>query len=83
MLGNFLYKIITKIIADRLAMIPAKIVSYNQFGFVKGHRIEDCNVAALECFNLLDRKALEVLSILKLILERLLKLYLGLFLFMF
>ena len=42
-LGNFLFKVITKII------LP------NQFGFVKGRASRDCVVGALECFNYLDK----------------------------
>ena len=41
--GNFLFKVITKII------LP------NQFGFVKGRASRDYVVGALECFNYLDK----------------------------
>ncbi|KAK2647817.1 hypothetical protein Ddye_015306 [Dipteronia dyeriana] len=52
-LGNFLLKIITKIIADRLAKICSRIISPNQFGFIRGRQIEDCIAGASECFNVL------------------------------
>ncbi|KAK3189548.1 hypothetical protein Dsin_029109 [Dipteronia sinensis] len=35
-LGNFLFKISSKILADRLALIAARIVSPQQFGFIRG-----------------------------------------------
>lgn len=56
MLDSLLYKIINKLIFDCLASIFARIVSYNQFGFIKGRHIEDCNVAASYSINLLNRK---------------------------
>ncbi|KAK3229338.1 hypothetical protein Dsin_001219 [Dipteronia sinensis] len=53
-LGNFLFKVITKIIADRLAEICSHIISPNQFGFIRGRQIGDCIVGASECFNVLN-----------------------------
>lgn len=38
-LGIFLFKVITKIISDRLALIASRIVSLNQFGFIRGRQI--------------------------------------------
>ena len=35
-LGNFMYKIIAKILASRFGIIMAKVTSFNQFGFVSG-----------------------------------------------
>lgn len=43
---NFLFKLIMKILANLLALIAACIVSPFQFGFIKGHNISDCIVAA-------------------------------------
>lgn len=45
-LGNFIYKVIVKILAYRLRSIARKMYASNQFGFIKGHNIEDCSVAA-------------------------------------
>ena len=53
-LGNFFFKIITKIIADRLNSIASSIVSHHQFGFIRGHRIYDCIAIASEAINCLD-----------------------------
>ncbi|KAK0585801.1 hypothetical protein LWI29_034129 [Acer saccharum] len=53
-LGNFLFKVITKIIADRLAEICSHIISHNQFGFIRGHQIGDCIAGASKCFNVLN-----------------------------
>lgn len=50
-LSNFLYKIIIKVLVDRLAIITS-----HKFGFVKGHYINDCIVLASDGVNLLDRK---------------------------
>ncbi|KAK2658878.1 hypothetical protein Ddye_005411 [Dipteronia dyeriana] len=52
--GNFLFKVITKIIADRLAKICSRIISPNQYGFIRGRQIGDCIVGASECFNVLN-----------------------------
>ncbi|KAK2658157.1 hypothetical protein Ddye_004690 [Dipteronia dyeriana] len=56
-LGNFMFKVITKIIADRLAKICSRIISPNQFGFIRGRQIEDCIAGASECFNVLNNSS--------------------------
>ena len=35
-LGNFIFKVITKILTDSLSLIAAKIIFQEQFGFIKG-----------------------------------------------
>jgi len=55
-LANFQFKIITKIIADRLGSIAAKIISSNQKGFIPGRHIHDCIMTASEAVNLLHKK---------------------------
>ncbi|XP_059627007.1 uncharacterized protein LOC132269780 [Cornus florida] len=40
-LGNLSYKIITKILANRLSVVFPKIVGLEQFAFIKGRRIHD------------------------------------------
>ncbi|XP_062020822.1 uncharacterized protein LOC133737235 [Rosa rugosa] len=55
-LANFLFKIIPKIMADRLGPIASRIVSAHQIAFLKGRRIADCIGLVSEGFNLLDRK---------------------------
>ncbi|XP_019432044.1 PREDICTED: uncharacterized protein LOC109339110 [Lupinus angustifolius] len=57
-LANFQFKIITKILADRLAKIAPKIVSRQQRGFIKDRHIQDCICIASEAINLLDHKTL-------------------------
>jgi len=37
--ANFKFKIISKILADRLALVAARIISPNQYGFVQGRKI--------------------------------------------
>ncbi|KAK2638051.1 hypothetical protein Ddye_025846 [Dipteronia dyeriana] len=53
-LGNFLFKVITKIIVDRLTKICSRIISSNQSGFIRGRQIGDCIVGASKCFNVLN-----------------------------
>lgn len=44
-------------LANRLELVTAKIISDNQRGFIKGHQISDCICTASECINLLDKRA--------------------------
>ncbi|XP_019433073.1 PREDICTED: uncharacterized protein LOC109339968 [Lupinus angustifolius] len=55
-LANFQFKIITKVLADRLASIAARIFSPNQRGFIKDRNIKDCICIASEAINLLEHK---------------------------
>lgn len=55
-LTNFVFKIITKIVADRLGIIATRIISHNQSAFIKGRSIVDPITFTSECLNLLDRK---------------------------
>jgi len=55
-LANFQFKIVTKNLADRLAIITIRIVSINQWGFIRERNIADCVIIAFEAINLLDRK---------------------------
>lgn len=54
-LGNFLFKVNTKIVSHRLGM-TSQIISPNNFGFIKGHQIQDYIVAASDCVNILSWK---------------------------
>lgn len=56
-LVNFQFKIITKVMADRLALVAPKIITENQRGFIKGRHIHDCICIASEAINLLDKRA--------------------------
>ncbi|XP_019451747.1 PREDICTED: uncharacterized protein LOC109353840 [Lupinus angustifolius] len=55
-LANFQFKIITKVLADRLALIALKIISPQQRGFIKERHIHECICIASEAINLLDHK---------------------------
>ncbi|KAK2642140.1 hypothetical protein Ddye_023903 [Dipteronia dyeriana] len=57
--GNFLFKVVTKIIASHLSDMAARIISLNQFGFVKGRQIQDCIAIASDCINALDKHCYE------------------------
>jgi hypothetical protein len=56
-MANFKFKIITKVLADRLATILPSIISKEQRGFIKGRNIKDCICLTSEAINLLDKKA--------------------------
>ncbi|PRQ24992.1 putative RNA-directed DNA polymerase [Rosa chinensis] len=56
-LANFTFKVITKILADRLGLVASRIVSSNQSGFIKGRSIADPIILTSECVNLLDRES--------------------------
>ncbi|CAK9151458.1 unnamed protein product [Ilex paraguariensis] len=53
---NFLYKIYTKLLANRLAPLLPVLVSSEQHGFVKGRCISECISLAQLIFGELDRK---------------------------
>lgn len=55
-LANFKYKIVSKILADRLASIMPSIISPEQKGFIQGRQIKDCICLASEVINQLDKK---------------------------
>ncbi|MCH94435.1 RNA-directed DNA polymerase (Reverse transcriptase), partial [Trifolium medium] len=55
-MANFKFKIISKVIADRLAQIMPTIISKEQMGFVHGRNIMDCLCLASEAANLLQSK---------------------------
>jgi hypothetical protein len=56
-LANFKYKIISKILADRLAQILPSIISKEQRGFIKGRQIKDCICLTSEIVNMLHKKS--------------------------
>lgn len=60
-LANYQFKIITKVMPDRLASVAPKILSENQRGFIKGRNINDCICITSEAINLLDKKCLVVI----------------------
>lgn len=56
-MANFKFKIISKILADRLAQIMPELISKQQRGFIQGRNINDCILIASEAINLLDTKS--------------------------
>ena len=56
-LANFKFKVITKVMADRLAKILPNIISVEQRGFIRGRNIKDCIILASEAINVLDKKS--------------------------
>lgn len=51
-----MYKIVAKLLADRLSLIASGIVFDNQFGFIKGRNIEDYIALSSKYVNHLDKK---------------------------
>jgi len=56
-LANFQFKVITKILPDRLGPITFRIISTHQRGFIPGKHIHDCILTASEAVNALHKKA--------------------------
>ena len=54
--ANFKFKVISKILADWLALVAIRIISPNQYGFVQGKKILDCIGIASKAINLLSKK---------------------------
>ncbi|PNX83757.1 ribonuclease H, partial [Trifolium pratense] len=55
-MANFKFKIISKVLADRLANIMPSIISKEQRGFIQGRNIKDCICLTSEAINLLHKK---------------------------
>jgi len=56
-MANFKFKIISKIIADRLSQLMPSIISKEQKGFIHDRNIRDCLYIASEAANLLHNKS--------------------------
>lgn len=54
-LANFQFKIVTKILADRLSIIAMRIISPEQRGFIRDRNILECIILASEAINLIDK----------------------------
>lgn len=55
-LANFQFKIVTKILAERLAIICMRIISPQQRGFVRDRNISKCVIIDSEVINRLNKK---------------------------
>jgi hypothetical protein len=60
-LCNLCYKIITKIIANRIRPILSRIISEEQFGFLKGRQIIDAIGTTQECIHNIREKKLQAM----------------------
>ncbi|KAL6204735.1 hypothetical protein ACLB2K_022002 [Fragaria x ananassa] len=58
-MANFIFKIITRILADRLSPIASRIILPNQFDFLKGRQISDCILLTSECVNLMENSCVD------------------------
>lgn len=57
-LDNFKFKIITKVLADRLAQVLPHIISKEQKGFIQGRSIKDCICLTSKVGNMIKKKFL-------------------------
>lgn len=55
-LSNLKYKIISKILVDRISSLLPSLISIEQMGFINGINIRDCTYLASEVINVLDNK---------------------------
>ena len=55
-LANFQFKIVTKILADRLSIVAMRIVSLEQRSFLRDRNISECIILASEAVNMIDRR---------------------------
>ncbi|XP_050232953.1 uncharacterized protein LOC126681456 [Mercurialis annua] len=53
---NGIFKLLSKVLANRLAPCLPDIISENQFGFIKGRSIHECHSIASEIINLSSRR---------------------------
>ena len=58
-ISNFKFKIISKIIVDKLSKIMPVITSVEHMGFIKGRSIKDCICLTSKAINLFHKKSLE------------------------
>ncbi len=56
-IANFKFKVISKILADRLSTIMLAISSIQQRGFIKGRSIKDCICLTSEVVNVLHKRS--------------------------
>lgn len=55
-LANLKFKIITKVLADRLSHILPNLITKEQREFIRGGNIKDCIAITSEAINMLDRR---------------------------
>jgi len=55
-LANFQFKIVTKILADKLSIITLRIISPEQRGFIHDRNISECIILASEAINMIDKR---------------------------
>jgi len=56
-LVNFKFKIITKVLADRLSHILPNLISKEQRGFIRGRNIKGCIALTSEAINVLNKRS--------------------------
>jgi len=56
-MAKFKFKIISKIIADRLAQVMPNLISMEERGFIQGRNINYCVCLASEAINIMDQRS--------------------------
>ncbi|XP_050212856.1 uncharacterized protein LOC126664492 [Mercurialis annua] len=60
---NGVFKLLSKVLANRLSPILPSLISENQFGFIKGRNIHDCHMIASELIHLVNKRKDQVFLI--------------------
>jgi hypothetical protein len=55
-LENFHFKIVIKILANRMPLITMCIISIEQLGFIRDYNISECVILAYEAIILIDKQ---------------------------
>jgi len=66
-IANFGFKVISKILDDRLGIVCSMVICHNQNGFIKGRKIKDCMCIAYELLNMVSKNIRVVMLLLRLI----------------
>ncbi|XP_050222864.1 uncharacterized protein LOC126672962 [Mercurialis annua] len=53
---NGVFKLLSKVLANRLSIVLPHVISENQFGFIKGRSIHDCHMVASEILHIAARR---------------------------
>jgi len=69
-LANFKFKVITKILVDRLAQVVPYTISHQKSGFIHRRKIFDCIFLAFDAFNILHISSFGGIIALKIDIEK-------------
>lgn len=78
-LANFKFKVITKVLVDKLAKVDPKIISLEQKGFIQGRKLKSVLASHMKCSTCCILIILVVIWCEKLMLGKLLTHWIGIF----